>query len=117
MSRQKPERETRTVEYWAGRPFKRSSSDLFLDRPGPSNTVFSGPNALWFNRIPSREHIGDVGEGQASILRSLDVSYLTRGYNIEPPLRRSAYPGEIGWTATFFNRQYQQTRPYSTWHS
>jgi len=94
MSRhQQQKRETRTVDYWGGRPYKRNSSDLFLDRPGPSNSVFSGktidlfirqiyqlkgPNALWFQRYPSREHIGDIGEGQASILRSLDAGYLTR---------------------------------------
>lgn len=38
----------------------------------------SGPNALWTQRYPSRDHIGDIGEGQASGLRSLDLGYLTR---------------------------------------
>ncbi|CAF1270938.1 unnamed protein product [Adineta steineri] len=116
MSRGK-QRETRTIEYWGGKPVKRSSSDLFLDRPLTSKSVFSGPNALWMQRYPSRDHIGDVGEGQASILRSLDVGYLTRGYNIDPPLRRAAYPGEIGWTAAYFHRDFKQTQPYSTWRS
>lgn len=39
---------------------------------------FIGPNALWDQRCPSREFIGDIGEGDASKLRSLDVGYLTR---------------------------------------
>ena len=94
-----PSRENRTHQYWGGRPLKRSTSDLFVDRPRMPNTIFSGkiergtslvsdnsclfcfrkgPNALWNQRYPSRELIGDVGEGQASALRSLDVGYLTR---------------------------------------
>lgn len=79
MSRQQQRmRENRTYEFWGGRPLKRTTSDLFLDRPKPANTIFSGPNALWTQRYPSRDHIGDIGEGQASALRSLDVGYLTR---------------------------------------
>jgi hypothetical protein len=35
-------REPRTLNYWGGRPLKRTSSDLFLDRPQASNTLFSG---------------------------------------------------------------------------
>jgi hypothetical protein len=45
MSKQQQQqhtREARTFGFWGGRPLKRSSSDLFLDRPGPSNTIFSG---------------------------------------------------------------------------
>jgi hypothetical protein len=42
MSKQQKVRETRTPEYWGGRPLKRTTSDLFLDRPRPSNMVFSG---------------------------------------------------------------------------
>lgn len=89
-------REPRNVSFWAGRPLKRTTSDLFIDRPRMANTIFtgslerktksifilpfalSGPNALWNQRYPSRDAIGDVGEGQASALRSLDVGYLTR---------------------------------------
>ena len=42
MSKQQQIRETRTTEFWGGRPLKRTTSDLFLDRPRPSNMVFSG---------------------------------------------------------------------------
>jgi hypothetical protein len=42
MSKQQQTRKIRTTEFWGGRPIKRTSSDLFLDRPQPSNTVFSG---------------------------------------------------------------------------
>lgn len=42
MSRQQPARENRTFEYWGGRPLKRTTSDLFIDRPGPANTIYSG---------------------------------------------------------------------------
>jgi hypothetical protein len=114
MPKQQQTREARTCEFWGGRPLKRTSSDLFLDRPGPSNTIFSGPNALWTQRYPSRDLIGDIGEGQASTLRSLDLGYLTRGYVIDPPLRRGAYPGEIGWTAAYFHREFKPAKPYPT---
>ncbi|CAF0924992.1 unnamed protein product [Rotaria sordida] len=107
----------RTFDFWGGRPLKRTSSDLFFDRPRPTNTIFSGPNALWHQRYPSRELIGDIGEGQASTLRSLDLGYLTRGYLMDPPVRRAEYPGEIGWTVTYFQRQFKPTKPYTTWYT
>jgi hypothetical protein len=34
--------DSRTVEYWGGKQMKRTSSDLFLDRPRSDNTLFSG---------------------------------------------------------------------------
>jgi len=42
MSKQQQTRKTRTTEFWGGRPLNRTVSDLFLDRPKPSNAVFSG---------------------------------------------------------------------------
>jgi hypothetical protein len=42
MSKQQQRQELRTAEFWGGRPLKRISSDLFLDRPQPSNKIFSG---------------------------------------------------------------------------
>lgn len=35
-------RENRTHQYWGGRPLKRSTSDLFVDRPRMPNTIFTG---------------------------------------------------------------------------
>ncbi|CAF1080847.1 unnamed protein product [Didymodactylos carnosus] len=107
------QRPTPPTSYWGGKPLKRTSSDLFLDRPRHMNTIFSGPNALWHHRYPIPNHIGDIGEGNASLLRSLDVGYLTRGYTMGPPLRRQAIPGEIGWTATYFREQMKPARPIS----
>ncbi|CAF3328375.1 unnamed protein product [Rotaria socialis] len=117
MSKQQPTRNARQYDFWGGRPLRRTASDLFFDRPRPVNTIFSGPNALWDQRNQSRELIGDVGEGEASALRSLDLGYLTRGYAIDPPLRRAAFPGEIGWTATYFHRQFKPTKPYTNWYT
>lgn len=39
---QRTTHEPRTYEFWGGRPLKRTASDLFLDRPRPTNMVFSG---------------------------------------------------------------------------
>ncbi|CAF3475676.1 unnamed protein product [Rotaria sordida] len=102
----------RTFDFWGGRPLKRTSSDLFFDRPRPTNTIFSGPNALWDQRYPSRELIGDIGEGQASTLRSLDLGYLTRGYLIDPPVRRAAYPGTK--TISFMMNNWNRNRDVSS---
>lgn len=85
----------RMVEYWAGRKLTKATSDLFLDRPRPANTLFSGigifiqfkcfiyiifkgPNAISNQQYPIRDIIGEVNEGEASALRSLDLGYLTR---------------------------------------
>ncbi|CAF0964699.1 unnamed protein product [Rotaria magnacalcarata] len=94
----------RRIEYWAGKKLTKASSDLFLDRPRPANTLFSGPNAVLNQHYPIRDTIGEVNDGEASVLRSLDLGYLTRGYAIDPPLRRTAFPGEIGWTAIYYRR-------------
>ncbi|CAF1120130.1 unnamed protein product [Rotaria sordida] len=114
MSKQQNHK-ARTIEYWAGKKLQNTSSDLFLDRPRPGNTLFSGPNALCIQQYPIRDLIGDIGEGQASTLRSLDLGYLTRGYTIDAPLRRCAYPGEIGWTVTYFHRSLKPTKSNIIW--
>ena len=41
MSKQRSP-EHRAQEYWAGRPCKPTSSDLFFDRPAQPHTLFSG---------------------------------------------------------------------------
>ncbi|CAF1020626.1 unnamed protein product [Rotaria sp. Silwood1] len=114
MSKQQ-HRHTRTIEYWAGKKLQRSASDLFLDRPRPGYTIFTGPNALWAQQYPIRDLIGDIGEGKTSTLRSLDLGYLTRGYTMAPPIRRFAYPGEIGWTATYFRQTLKRTKSNILW--
>lgn len=50
MSKQKqPAREPRTYEFWGGKPLKRTTSDLFLDRPRPTNMVFTGIFLFFFD--------------------------------------------------------------------
>ncbi|CAF0864187.1 unnamed protein product [Brachionus calyciflorus] len=77
------------------------------------NVIFTGPNTLYNQRVSMFDYPHEIGIGQASTLRSLDIKYLTRGQSGAIIKPRKDIPGEIGWSANFFKGFYSGSETFT----